>query len=98
MPSGSSWCLCLGPACSWWSIRMCCTGGNQRKQSRLVAFLEPVMNEITKWEYRVENLGSVLKSPNDDEIEATLNDWGSEGWEMISVIQHSSTNKVRIVA
>jgi len=56
------------------------------------------MNEITKWEYRVENLGSVLKSPNDDEIEATLNDWGSEGWEVISVIQHSGTNKVRIVA
>ena len=56
------------------------------------------MNEITKWEYRVENLGSALKSPKDDEIEATLNDWGSEGWEMISVIQHSSTNKVRIVA
>jgi hypothetical protein len=56
------------------------------------------MNEITLWEYRVKSLGSVLKGPNNEEIEATLNDWGGEGWEVINVIEHSGTSKVRIVA
>ena len=56
------------------------------------------MNEVNLWEYRVGNLGTALKSPNDEEIEAVLNEWGKEGWEVFNVIQHSGTNKVRLVA
>ncbi len=57
------------------------------------------MSEEKKWEYRVESLGSALRSPKDEEIEALLNEWGKDGWEVISVHpQHNSTYKVRVVA
>ncbi|MDD5468580.1 MAG: hypothetical protein PHS96_12320 [Anaerolineales bacterium] len=56
------------------------------------------MTEITQWEYRVQNLGSALKGPSDEEIQAVLDEWGEEGWEAFAVIQHSGTNKVRLVA
>ena len=56
------------------------------------------MNEVILWEYRVQSLGTALKNPKDEEIEVALNEWGEEGWEVFNVIQHSGTNKVRIVA
>lgn len=56
------------------------------------------MTETSNWEYRVETLGSALKSPKDEEIQDALDEWGMEGWEVIQVIQHSGTNKIRVVA
>jgi hypothetical protein len=56
------------------------------------------VNEVNLWEYRVTSLGKALKSPNDEEIEAVLNEWGEEGWQVFDVIQHSGTNKVRLFA
>lgn len=56
------------------------------------------MTETKLWEYRVVNLGGALKGPTDEEIQAVLNEWGVEGWEVFAVIQHSGTNKVRLVA
>jgi hypothetical protein len=56
------------------------------------------MSENELWEYRLESFGGALKGIKDEELQATLDEWGEEGWEVISLIQTSSSNKVRIVA
>jgi len=53
--------------------------------------------EIIKWEYRVQTIGSVFGT-KDENIEATLNEWGEEGWEAINVYTPESSGKVTIVA
>ncbi len=53
--------------------------------------------EIIKWEYRVQTIGSVFGT-KDENIEATLNEWGEEGWEAINVYTPESRGKVTIVA
>jgi hypothetical protein len=55
------------------------------------------MSELTQWEYRVLTIGNAFGT-RDEQIEATLNDWGSEGWEAIHVYTPSQSNKVTIVA
>ena len=40
--------------------------------------------EIKQWEYRVQTIGSVFGT-KDEQIEATLDQWGMEGWEAINV-------------
>jgi len=53
--------------------------------------------EIKKWEYRVWTIGSAFGT-KDEHIEATLNDWGEEGWEVTHVYTPSGSGKVTIVA
>lgn len=53
--------------------------------------------EIQKWEYRVLTIGSVFGT-KDENIEATLNEWGDEGWEAINVYTPYGSGKVTIVA
>jgi len=55
------------------------------------------MTEQTLWEYRVLTIGSSFGT-RDGQIEATLNEWGEEGWEAINVYTPSNSNKVTIVA
>lgn len=50
------------------------------------------------WEYRVLTIGSVLWGTKDEEIQATLNAWGEEGWEAIKVYTPSNSGKVTLVA
>ena len=40
---------------------------------------------MTKWEYKVLKQGIGIKGANAEEIEAELNLWGEEGWELVSV-------------
>ena len=54
-------------------------------------------NEIEKWEYRVDTIGSFLGT-KDELIEATLNEWGQEGWEVTHVYTPSGSGNVTIVA
>jgi hypothetical protein len=56
------------------------------------------MTENDQWEYRVETLGSTFKSLKDEQIQATLDEWGEEGWEVISLMQAPGSNRMRIVA
>jgi hypothetical protein len=56
------------------------------------------MTKTTQWEYRVETIGSAFKSPKDEEIEALLNAWGEDGWEVISVNIHPSSGKISLAA
>ena len=53
--------------------------------------------EIKHWEYRVQTVGGVF-STKDAEIQATLDDWGMEGWEAVNVYVISGSARVTIVA
>jgi len=53
--------------------------------------------EFKQWEYRVQTIGSIFGT-KDDNIEAMLNDWGSEGWEVTHVYMPENSGKVTIVA
>ncbi len=55
------------------------------------------MAEQMQWEYRVKTIGSVFGT-KDEHIEATLNEWGEEGWEAVSVYTPEGSGKVTIVA
>jgi hypothetical protein len=56
------------------------------------------MPEMTKWEYRVETWGSAWKSNKDEDLEALLNEWGEEGWEVISAEHQASSVKITLIA
>ncbi len=53
--------------------------------------------EIKKWEYRVQTIGSVFGT-KDENIEAMLNEWGDAGWEVTHVYTPEGSGKVTIVA
>lgn len=53
--------------------------------------------EIKKWDYRVQNFGSVWTGAKPEDIETTLIEWGVEGWEVVSAV-HKSTNEVIVIA
>jgi hypothetical protein len=53
--------------------------------------------ETKKWDYRVQQFGSTWSTVKPDNMEATLIEWGVEGWEVISAV-HKSTNEVIVIA
>jgi hypothetical protein len=56
------------------------------------------MAEAIQWEYRVQTTGSSFSAMKDEALEALLDAWGEEGWEVISVHPLGSSNKVRVIA
>ena len=56
------------------------------------------MADTPLWEYRAVSLGSFWSTPKDEDFEAALNELGLEGWEVISIFTHHSTNKTFVVA
>jgi hypothetical protein len=54
-------------------------------------------DEIKQWEYRVQTIGSMFGT-KDENIEATLDAWGEEGWEAINVFTPEGSGKITIVA
>lgn len=52
---------------------------------------------IKHWEYRVQTIGSMFGT-KDEHIQATLDEWGLEGWEAISVYTPYGSGKITIVA
>jgi hypothetical protein len=54
-------------------------------------------DEIKQWEYRVQTIGGFFGT-KDEHIQATLNDWGEEGWEAINVYTPSGSGNTTIVA
>jgi len=59
--------------------------------------MEIKMTETTLWEYRVQTIGSIFGT-RDENIEATLNEWGEDGWEAINVYTPEGSGKVTMVA
>ena len=55
------------------------------------------MAEQTQWEYRVLTIGGMFGT-KDEQIQATLNEWGDEGWEAINVYTPEGSGKVTMVA
>ena len=55
------------------------------------------MAEQSQWEYRVLTIGGMFGT-KDEQIQATLNEWGDEGWEAIMVYTPEGSGKVTMVA
>ena len=55
------------------------------------------MTDPILWEYRGQTIGRFWGT-KDEEIEATLNAWGEEGWESVNVYTPEGSGKVTIVA
>ena len=56
------------------------------------------MEEIPKWEYRVQTIGGAIGGPKDDALTILLDEWGADGWEVISANNLDSSQKVRVIA
>ena len=54
--------------------------------------------KIKQWEYLVHNLGSVLKSPKEEELGELLDEWGEDGWELISAFRGENSNRLTLIA
>ena len=54
-------------------------------------------DENKQWEYRVQTIGGIFGT-KDEAIEATLNEWGEDGWEVTHVYTPENSGKVTIVA
>ena len=54
-------------------------------------------DEIKQWEYRVQTIGGMFGT-KDELIQATLDEWGSDGWETINVYTPYGSGKVTIIA
>lgn len=54
--------------------------------------------EMKKWEYRVHTFGTFWSGVKNEEVQKALNEWGEEGWEVVSSFPVENTNKVTIVA
>lgn len=55
-------------------------------------------NELPKWEYRVQTVGTFWSGVKVDELEQLLNDWGEEGWEVVSTHVIENQNKINVIA
>lgn len=55
-------------------------------------------DETKKWEYRVQTFGSFFSGVKADELEALLNEWGEEGWEVVSTHILENQNKINVIA
>ena len=54
--------------------------------------------ESTQWEYRVQMVGGFFTGIKADELEEMLNEWGEDGWEVVSTHIIENANKVNIIA
>lgn len=56
------------------------------------------MQPTTLWEYRVLTFGSAWSGVKDEELEALLDLWGEEGWEVFEISPITNSSKIRIAA
>lgn len=54
--------------------------------------------EFKQWEYRVQTVGSLWSGVKADQLEQLLNEWGEEGWEVISTHIIENANKINVIA
>lgn len=53
--------------------------------------------DTASWEYRVEKIGSPMRSPKPELLAEILNQAASEGWEPLHLSPVSTTNQLFIV-
>lgn len=57
------------------------------------------MTEETRlWEYRVQTVGGFWSGVKADELEQLLNEWGEQGWEVVSTHILENQNKINVIA
>lgn len=54
--------------------------------------------ETRVWEYRVQTVGGFWSGVKADELERILNEWGEQGWEVISTHIIENANKINVIA
>lgn len=54
-------------------------------------------DENKQWEYRVQTIGGIFET-KDELLQNTLDEWGAEAWEVISVYSHHGSGHVTAVA
>jgi hypothetical protein len=60
---------------------------------------EACMHEEKRlWEYRVQAVGSFWGGVKAEELEFLLNEWGEEGWEVVSTHIIENMNKINVIA
>jgi len=50
------------------------------------------------WEYRVETLGSTMRSTKDDQLADVLNAWSEQGWELTCALPREGSRAVTLIA
>jgi hypothetical protein len=53
---------------------------------------------IKQWEYRVQTVGAFFSGVKAEELEELLNEWGEDGWEVVSTHIIENANKINVIA
>lgn len=56
------------------------------------------MFETAPWEYGVQTFGTMWNGLQDNELEAEINLWGEQGWEVIGLRRLEKANRVQAIA
>lgn len=54
--------------------------------------------EMLKWEYKVQSVGTFWTGAKDAELEAMLNEWGEQGWEVVGFRSVENSNQAMLIA
>jgi hypothetical protein len=55
-------------------------------------------DEMQQWEYRVQTVGSFWGGVKADEMQKMLNEWGEEGWDVVSTHIIENESKINVIA
>jgi len=54
--------------------------------------------DIKQWEYRVQTVGGFFTGVKAEALEEMLNEWGEDGWEVVSTHIIENANKINVIA
>jgi hypothetical protein len=54
--------------------------------------------DIKQWEYRVQTVGGFFTGVKAEALEELLNEWGQDGWEVVSTHIIENANKINVIA
>ena len=49
------------------------------------------------WEYRIETMGSWIRSPKDAQLTDVLSAWAEEGWELVTALPREGSQAVTLI-
>ncbi|HLE13758.1 MAG TPA: DUF4177 domain-containing protein [Anaerolineales bacterium] len=49
------------------------------------------MPEEKQWEYHFIRMGGAFRTTKTEDVEALLNEWGEQGWEVVGLTSDSNT-------
>jgi len=56
------------------------------------------MVETVQWEYRLETFGTIWSGLKDEALQTILDEWGQDGWEVITIYKPGSSDRATVVA